>query len=170
MASWGPGLTGIKFGHDSAERGVGRKINGPDRADTNLGAAVSAEHGTILNKCNLQAEPSRGNCCCGTGNAAADHNEVERADIFGQGPKTKNLLAKCGENLTVVRRAESNVGSEQNGIAPALETCQVMKSPKRYPYPFSQSLIFPPCCQCSLCSPSSVPNVAFPAASRLPPA
>ena len=95
------------------------------RPHADFGAAVTAKDGAVLNEGNFQAHASRRNRTTHAAVAAADHDEVKLAHVFGRGGEPKRGLAPRGERRGVVERNFLQIAGEINRIATPVEAGEV---------------------------------------------
>jgi len=111
-----------------ADRRIRRQADLSAEMDPDLGRVVAAKHGPVLDQCHVEPQSRRPDCRAGTGHAAADHDEIELAGVFGFVGQVELPLAKRGQCFWVIRRCEARIGRKDDGIATAVETGQVVQA------------------------------------------
>ena len=123
----GGGAIANELGNDVADVRVGRQVGFAFRPDADLGAAVAAEHGAILDERHGESEPCGRNGGRGAGDAAADDDEVELAAVGRLVGPAEQFAAQRFELGPPSGGTKSGIAAKQDGVAAAFEAGQIAK-------------------------------------------
>jgi hypothetical protein len=108
-----------------------------------FGAGVAAKHGTVLDEGDAQAVACCGKRGAAPGDPAAHDNEIELAGVIGLFRQAELIASPGGEGGRFVRRDCLEIGTEHDGVAPALESGEVVQGDARLGGDFDHTAILP---------------------------
>ena len=113
---------------------IGRQVARPLQPDADLGAVVAAQHGPVLDQRHAQPQPGGGDRRAGPRDAAAHDHQIVRSrrlPAFRAGPAAcGGTAASCGSWFGGAR---FGLGGQEDRVAAALETGQVVQRQGRLP-------------------------------------
>ncbi len=118
---------GVEFRDDLPDGRIRLQLETAVDPDADLGTAVAAEDGAVLNQGYAKAQPGRTDRSAGARHASADDHKIERAPIGGLNVEPQEAPAKVRQGHAFVGRAKRGIGGEEDRVAAAVEARQVAK-------------------------------------------
>lgn len=116
-----------QFLHDVPHVWIRRLVGVAFGPDAHFGTRIATKHRPVLDQCDFKTIACGGNGGAGSRHASPHHNQVEISTVLGFFRQTERRAPELCQLPAIMGRLEIRATAENDRIAPAGKSCQVMQ-------------------------------------------